>query len=174
MSDFDSCQSNRTHTDGLHNWKTSQVAQGLLWHLTSAYMKCVYGGRAGGRTLRHRMDSLPNFVTHGGPLRAPRARENSAIKIGRRVWSTRDYGERSEKPLSSLLVFLNDWLNFRVWDQFEIKMLIAHNHSDINTTPSVIMSIFCCRSLCLCISLSLYVCLFILTLSRSACRCFSL
>ena len=27
--------------------------------------------------------------------------------------------------LSSLLVFLNDWLNFRCRDQFEIKMLIA-------------------------------------------------
>ena len=38
--------------DGLHNWKASQVVQDLLWHLTSAYMKCVYG-RAGGRTLRH-------------------------------------------------------------------------------------------------------------------------
>ena len=43
MSDFDSCQSNRTHTDGLHNWKASQVVQDLLWHLTSAYIKCVYG-----------------------------------------------------------------------------------------------------------------------------------
>ena len=31
------------------------------------------------------------------------------------------YGEKSEKPLSSLLVFLNDWLNFRVRDQFEIN-----------------------------------------------------
>ena len=30
-------------------------------------------------------------------------------------------GEKSEKPLSSLLVFLNDWLNFRVRDQFEIN-----------------------------------------------------
>ena len=34
--------------------------------------------RVGGRTLRHnqifRMDSLPNFVTHGAPLRALRAR----------------------------------------------------------------------------------------------------
>ena len=38
----------------------------------------------GGRTLRHnqfsRTDSLPNFVTHGAPLRALRARESSAIK----------------------------------------------------------------------------------------------
>ena len=59
----------------------------------------------------------------------------------------RDYGEKSEKSLSSLLVFLNDWLNFQVRDQFEIKMLIARGHSDINTTLSVIMSLFCCRSL---------------------------
>ena len=76
-----------------------------------------------------------------------------------------DYGEKSEKPLSSLLVFLNDWLNFRVRDQFEIKMLIARGHSDINTTLSVIMSLFCCRSLCLCISLSRCLCLFILAVS---------
>ena len=82
--------------------------------------------------------------------------------------------EKSEKPLSSLLVFLNDWLNFRVWDQFEIKMLIARGHSDINTTLSVIMSLSYCRSLCLCISLSRCLCLFILALSRSACRRFSL
>ena len=92
---------------------------------------------------------------------------NHSIKIGRRAWPTRDYGEKSEKPLSSLLVFLNNWLNSRVRNQFDIKMLIAH---DINTTPSVIMSLFCSRSLCLCISLSRYLCLFIIALSRSACR----
>ena len=44
-------------------------------------------------------------------------------------------------------------------------MLIARGHSDINTTLSVIMSLFCCRSLCLCISLSGCLCLFILALS---------
>ena len=49
-------------------------------------------------------------------------------------------------------------------------MLIARGHSDINTTLSVIMSLFCCRSLCLCISLSRCLCLFILALSRSVCR----
>ena len=47
-------------------------------------------------------------------------------------------------------------------------MLIARGHSDINTTLSVIISLFCCRSLCLCISLSRYLCLFTLVLSRSA------
>ena len=95
---------------------------------------------------------------------------NQSVKIGRRAWPTRDYGEKSEKPLSSLRVFLNDWLNSRVRNQFDIKMLIARGHSDINTTPSVIMSLFCCRSLCLCISLTRYLCLFIIALSRSACR----
>ena len=81
---------------------------------------------------------------------------------------------RKVKSLSSLLVFLNDWLNFCVRDQFEIKMLITRGHSDINTTLSVIMSLFCCRSLCLCISLARCLCLLILALSRSACRRFSL
>ena len=44
-------------------------------------MKCVYGsagGRAGVRyviTKLSLMDSLPNFLTHGAPLRALRARE---------------------------------------------------------------------------------------------------
>ena len=53
--------------------------------LTSAYMKCVYGWageRAGVRyviTKFSQMDSLPNFVTHGAPLWALRARESSAI-----------------------------------------------------------------------------------------------
>ena len=50
-------------------------------------MRCVYGwvgGRAGVRyviTKFSRMDSLPNFLTHGAPLRAVRARESSAIKV---------------------------------------------------------------------------------------------
>ena len=50
-------------------------------------MKSVYGwpgARAGVRyvmTKFSRMDSLPNFVTHGAPLRALRARESSAIKF---------------------------------------------------------------------------------------------
>ena len=96
---------------------------------------------------------------------------NQSIKNGRRAWPTSDYGEKGEKHLSSLLVFLNNWLNFRVRDHFEIKMLIARGHSDIQTTPSVIMSLFCCRSLCFCISLSRCLCPFILALSRSAWRC---
>ena len=46
-----------------------------------------------------------------------------------------------EKPLSSLLEYLNDWLNFRVRDQFEIKMLIARGHSDINTTLVILFRV---------------------------------
>ena len=45
-------------------------------------MKCVYG-RAGVRyviTKFSRMDSLPNFVTHGAPLRARFARARSSAK----------------------------------------------------------------------------------------------
>ena len=34
----------------------------------------------------------------------------------------------------------------------EIQRLIARGHSDIYTTLSVIMSLFCCRSLCILIS----------------------
>ena len=48
-------------------------------------------------------------------------------------------------------------------------MFTTRGHSDINTTPSVIMSLFCCRSLCLCIFLSRCLCLFILALSLSVC-----
>ena len=110
-------------------------------------------------------------------------------------WTVAERDQRV-KPLCSLLVFLNDWLNFGVRDQSEIKMLIARGHSDIslpadvlwgsfvtecveaivdiNATLSVIISLFCCRSLYLCISLSRCLCLFILALSRSACRRFSL
>ena len=46
-------------------------------------MKCMYGW-AGVRYDTNkfsRMDSLPNFATHGAALRAPRARENSAINL---------------------------------------------------------------------------------------------
>ena len=53
--------------------------QDLLWHLASDYVKCVHGW-AGVRYVIakfSRMDSLPNFLTHGAPLRA---RESSAIR----------------------------------------------------------------------------------------------
>ena len=55
---------------------------------------------------------------------------NQSIKIGRRAWPKRDHG----KKRSSSPVFLNNWLNFRVWDKFEIKILIVLGDSDINTT----------------------------------------
>ena len=56
MSNFDSCQCNRTHTDGLHNKKASQVVQDLFWTFDiGLHEACVrVGGRAGGRTLRHK------------------------------------------------------------------------------------------------------------------------
>ena len=53
-------------------------------------------------------------------------------------------------------------------------MLIARGHSNINTTLSVIMSLFCCRFLCLCISLSRCLCLFSLALTLCTCRLSSL
>ena len=64
---------------------------------------------------------------------------NHSIKIGREAWPTRDYGEKSEKHLSSLLAFLNNWLNFRVRGQFEMKMLIVLGHRDINTAYFILI-----------------------------------
>ena len=59
-----------------YGWITKcQFQQNLMWHLTSAYMKRVYGW-AGIRyviTKFSRMDSLPNFLTHGAPLARARA-----------------------------------------------------------------------------------------------------
>ena len=60
--------------------------------------------------------------------------DQSEHKIGLGAWPTRNYGEKSEKHLSSPPVFLNNRLNFRVQGQFEIKMLIVLGHSDINAT----------------------------------------
>ena len=42
-------------------------------------MKCVYGGRTPRHNQFSRMDTLPNFVTPCAPLRALRARVNSAV-----------------------------------------------------------------------------------------------
>ena len=72
---------------------------------------------------------------------------NYSVKIGREAWPTRDYGEKSEKHLSSLLAFLNNWLNFRVRGQFEIKMLIVLGHSDINTTYFIWIKKWACDHL---------------------------
>ena len=56
--------------------------QDLLWHLTSAYLKCVYGWAGVGYVITKfsRMDSLPNFLTHGAPLRARFARAGAPLK----------------------------------------------------------------------------------------------
>ena len=72
-------------------------------------MKCVTGGRAGVRyviTKFSRLDSLPNFLTHGAPLRA---RDSSAINSKNEVkkWGylslnletlTDSQGERLQVP----------------------------------------------------------------------------
>ena len=46
----------------------------------------------------------------------------------------RDYREKNENHLFSLLAFLINWLNFHGRNQFEIQMFIVLGHSDINTT----------------------------------------
>ena len=60
---------------------------------------------------------------------------NQNMKIGRRVWPTLDHGKKRSSPP----VFLNNWLNFCVRGQFEIKILIVRGCSDINTTYSIWM-----------------------------------
>ena len=64
------------------------------------------------------------------------------LKIGRSYSAINACGKKSEKPLSSLLVCLNDWLNFRVRDQSEIKMLTARGHSDISLPADVLWGSF--------------------------------
>ena len=84
MFNFDSCQSNHSHTDGSHNWQASVKLCKMYcdnWHRLT-WSVCT-GGLAGVRyviTKFSRTDSLPNFVTHGAALRALRARESSAIR----------------------------------------------------------------------------------------------
>ena len=53
---------------------------------------------------------------------------NHSIKIDVKRWPTRDYGEKSEKHLSSPLKFLNNWLNFRVRGQFEMLIVLGHSY----------------------------------------------
>ena len=50
-----------------------------------------------------------------------------SIKIGRKAPPTRDHGEKRQKATAAW----ESWLNFRVQDQFEIKILIMWL---INTT----------------------------------------
>ena len=54
---------------------------------------------------------------------------NQSIKIGHRAWPMLDHGKKRSSPP----VFVKNWLNFRVWGQFEIKILIVRGHNDINT-----------------------------------------
>ena len=73
-------------------------------------MKCLYG-RAGGRTPRHNEIfsdgySLPNFVTHGAPLRALRVRESSANNSDNNNGNNDDDHNISLLLLLLLLLFL--------------------------------------------------------------------
>ena len=54
---------------------------------------------------------------------------NQSIKIGRGAWPTRDHGKGLPR-----LSFKKNWLNFCVWGQFEIKIVILRCDTDINTT----------------------------------------
>ena len=69
------------------------------------------------------------------------------MKIGLGAWPTRDHGEKSEKHLSFPPVFLNNWLNSCVRGQFEIKMLIVLDHSDINPTFHMNFNKWACNHL---------------------------
>ena len=60
---------------------TERLVQDLLCHLTSAYMKCVYGW-AGVRyviTKFSLIDSLPNFFTHDASQSARFARAKAPL-----------------------------------------------------------------------------------------------
>ena len=88
----------------------------LLWHLTSAYMKCVYG-RAGVRyviTKFSAMDSLPNFLTHGAPLRARFARGSSAINLAWKLKMLNDWYvmQLLQSYLMTCLCKVENWEKF--------------------------------------------------------------
>ena len=87
--------------------RQSQIVQDLLWYLTSAYMKGVYGW-AGVRYLITKfswMDSLPNFVTYGAPLRArfARAPYNFTLDNSNHAISAWQFGKK--KPCTKVRNF---------------------------------------------------------------------
>ena len=86
MSDFNSCQSNHTHSDE-RLVKLCKIYCDI-WHQVTRSV-CT-GGRVGVHydfvTKFSRMDSLPNFVTHGAPLRTKIQVSNSFI-----LCATSDY-----------------------------------------------------------------------------------
>ena len=55
---------------------------------------------------------------------------NQSIKIERGAWPTRDHGKKRSSPP----VFKKNWLNFCVWGQFQIKIVIVRGDTDTNTT----------------------------------------
>ena len=79
MSDFDSCQSNRIHTDGLHNWQASVN----IWARSNATLDIgldvVSVRTVGVRTLRHNQIVYQIFLPMV-PRYARFARGSSAIK----------------------------------------------------------------------------------------------
>ena len=71
--------------------------------------------RTGGRAYAlhnqiSRMDSLPNFVTHGAPLRALRARESFAITLF--------------KDFETLFAFLLNSLNDHYFGQYLVRLVV--------------------------------------------------
>ena len=78
---------------------------------------------------------------------------NQSIKIGRRAWPTRGHGKKRLSPP----VFLNNWLNFQVGGQFEIKILNSagpmwHKHNIFHTSffknkldPAIIWKLVICQ-----------------------------
>ena len=65
--------------DGLHNKETSQVVQDLVTFDIALHEVCVRVGVRYVITKFSRMDSLPNFLTHGAPLRARFARARAPL-----------------------------------------------------------------------------------------------
>ena len=143
MSDFDNCQWNRTHTDGLHNWKASQVVQDLLWHLTSAYMECVYGWAYA--------TSWPNFlgwivyqILLPMVLRCARlARENSASNF--RHPSNPSHPNHSSYPSHPTQSSRSPWVIpiplVMLGDRW-LESMIASNSPHTKLTVSAITQIF--------------------------------
>ena len=91
-------------------------------------MKCVYGGRAGVLyviTTFSLMDSLPNFLTHGAPLSAFRARERSTtISYYCFLAKAEEHWRNNEKLLSRW----SDWVMFAK-DKFILQLNLVGSSS---------------------------------------------
>ena len=112
MSDFDSCQFILIRMAYVTDRPVSIFEKDVMWHLTSAYMQWVYGRSAFVRyvmTKFSRMDSLPNFLTHGAPMHALCARELRYYIISsynlRSEETSTAFGNRGAKILLSTIKF---------------------------------------------------------------------